>query len=98
MAVTPYLRWVEQHWTYSNIIFRTSKKKLECVHLSLIELKQPTFGFKRTDIEYRTKFSKFLIEQARTSFFRMIEHRTSNIVAPITTPCRCLSKRIKEMS
>ena len=36
-----------------NIVFRTSNK-LKRVHLLVIELEHPGFGFERTNIEHRT--------------------------------------------
>ena len=56
----------------SNIIFRTSNE-LERVHILVIELEHPFFGFERTNIEPNrafTKFTRLLIELTRTSFFR----------------------------
>ena len=61
--------WVEhhfiEHWSNSNI---------ERVHLLVIELEHPIFGFERTNIEPNkafTKFTKLLIELTRTSFFQI---------------------------
>ena len=62
-----------EHWLNSNIIFRTSNE-LKRVHLLMIELKNPIFGFERLDIEHKrpssfTRFTKLFIEQTQTSFF-----------------------------
>ena len=57
-----------------NIFFRTLNK-LERVHLLVIELKHPNFGFERINIEPNmafTRFTKLLIKQTRTSFFQTL--------------------------
>ena len=52
-------------------MFRTLNK-LKCVHLLVIKLEHPIFGFERTNIEPNrafTRFTKLLIELTRTLFF-----------------------------
>ena len=47
--------------------------ELELVHLLVIELEHPIFGFEGTNIEPNktfNRFTKLLIELTRTSFFR----------------------------
>ena len=59
----------------SNIDQTRTSNKLERVHLLVIELEHPIFGFERTNIEPNrafTKFTKLLIELTRTSFFRTL--------------------------
>ena len=60
-----------EHRSNSNIIFRTSHD-LKRVHLLVIELEHPIFGFERMNIEPNrafTRFTKLLIELTRTLFF-----------------------------
>ena len=55
-----------------SFILRTSNI-LDRVHLLIIELEHPIFGFEGTNIEPNgafTRFTKLLIKLTRTSFFR----------------------------
>ena len=57
----------------SNIIFQTNNE-LERVHLLVIKLEHPIFGFEPNRVF--TRFTKLLIEVTRASFF--FEHRTNS--------------------
>ena len=68
--------WVQNHSIKQcmdlNIIF-WSLNRLEHVHLLIIELEHPHFGFKRTYIEHitpLTRYAELFIKHTRTSIFR----------------------------
>ena len=77
----------------SNTIFRKSNE-LKRVCLLIVKLEHPILSFKRTETSNRTftRFTKSLIEQYQTSFFRNIEHTQtcSSFANRTRTPYFCL--------